>query len=63
MVQCLEDLLSRGATQANIRVVCIVAATPALKLLAEKYKRAPPQPSRDFEKRFATRYVCTQAAR
>ncbi|KAI8472418.1 MAG: uracil phosphoribosyltransferase [Monoraphidium minutum] len=37
MLQVLADLVSRGADPANIRIVCIVAAPPALKALADNY--------------------------
>lgn len=34
----LDEILSRGAVVQNIRVVCVVAAPPALTKLSEKYK-------------------------
>lgn len=37
IVQVLEDIVSRGASPSNIRVVSVVAAPPALKKLSEKY--------------------------
>eukprot|EP01025_Chloroclados_australasicus_P045664 TRINITY_DN5005_c0_g2_i2.p1 TRINITY_DN5005_c0_g2~~TRINITY_DN5005_c0_g2_i2.p1 ORF type:complete len:276 (+),score=31.38 TRINITY_DN5005_c0_g2_i2:56-829(+) len=35
MEQCVQDLLSRGAKEQNIRVVSIVAAPPALQKLSQ----------------------------
>jgi hypothetical protein len=35
--QVLADLVARGADPSNIRVVCIVAAPPALKAMADLY--------------------------
>ncbi|MEW5297987.1 MAG: hypothetical protein WDW36_001155 [Sanguina aurantia] len=37
MVQVLRDIVARGASSFNIRVVCIVAAPPALKTLSEQF--------------------------
>eukprot|EP00878_Enallax_costatus_P003468 GHUV01003679.1.p1 GENE.GHUV01003679.1~~GHUV01003679.1.p1 ORF type:complete len:260 (+),score=32.03 GHUV01003679.1:706-1485(+) len=37
MMQCLQEIVSRGADPANIRVVAVVAAPPALKLMADAY--------------------------
>lgn len=37
MLQVLKDLVSRGADPANIRVVTVVAAPPALKAMADDY--------------------------
>lgn len=36
-LQCLQEIVSRGADPANIRVVAVVAAPPALKLMADAY--------------------------
>jgi hypothetical protein len=38
----IDDIVSRGAKAANIIVVCVVAAPPALLKLSEKYKGACP---------------------
>lgn len=35
MVHVLKDLVARGATPSLIRVVCMVAAPPALKLMSQ----------------------------
>jgi uracil phosphoribosyltransferase len=40
MMQVLDDIVSRGASPANIRVVTAVAAPPALKVMADKYPGA-----------------------
>ncbi|KIZ03617.1 uracil phosphoribosyltransferase [Monoraphidium neglectum] len=37
MLKVLADLVARGADPSNIRVVCIVAAPPALKAMADLY--------------------------
>lgn len=37
MMQALQEIVSRGADPANIRVVAVVAAPPALKLMADAY--------------------------
>eukprot|EP00775_Hariotina_reticulata_P004850 gene4850-5097_t len=37
MMQVLQDIVARGADPANIRVIAIVAAPPALKLMADAY--------------------------
>lgn len=37
MMQVLADLVSRGADPTNVRVVCVVAAPPALKAMADTY--------------------------
>ncbi len=37
MVQALADIVARGASASNIRVVAVVAAPPALKKLADLY--------------------------
>lgn len=37
MMQALQEVVSRGADPANIRVVAVVAAPPALKLMADAY--------------------------
>jgi hypothetical protein len=36
-LQALQEIVSRGADPANIRVVAVVAAPPALKLMADAY--------------------------
>lgn len=36
-LQALQEIVSRGADPANIRVVAVVAAPPALKLMADTY--------------------------
>lgn len=36
----LRDIVARGASSFNIRVVCIVAAPPALKTLSEQFPGA-----------------------
>jgi hypothetical protein len=36
-LQALQEVVSRGADPANIRVVAVVAAPPALKLMADAY--------------------------
>jgi hypothetical protein len=38
--QVLEDIVGRGADPANIRIVCVVAAPPALKTMADTYPGA-----------------------
>lgn len=37
MMQALQEIVSRGADPANIRVIAVVAAPPALKLMADAY--------------------------
>jgi uracil phosphoribosyltransferase len=37
VLQALQEIVSRGADPANIRVVVVVAAPPALKLMADAY--------------------------
>jgi hypothetical protein len=37
VLQALQEIVSRGADPANIRVVAVVAAPPALKLMADAY--------------------------
>ena len=37
MVNVLEDIVSRGADQSKITVVCVVACPPALQKLSEKF--------------------------
>eukprot|EP00879_Flechtneria_rotunda_P005568 GHRR01005862.1.p1 GENE.GHRR01005862.1~~GHRR01005862.1.p1 ORF type:complete len:264 (+),score=70.46 GHRR01005862.1:750-1541(+) len=37
MMQALQEIVSRGADPANIRIVSVVAAPPALKLMADTY--------------------------
>lgn len=44
MLQVLKDLIARGADPANVRIVAVVAAPPALKLLADDYPGAPRPP-------------------
>ena len=39
MAQVIEDIVSRGASDANIRIVSAVVAPPALKLLGERFPR------------------------
>ncbi len=39
-LQALEEIVSRGADPANIRVIAVVAAPPALKLMADAYPGA-----------------------
>jgi hypothetical protein len=36
-LQALQEIVARGADPANIRVVAVVAAPPALKLMADTY--------------------------
>lgn len=36
-LQALQEIVARGADPANIRVVAVVAAPPALKLMADAY--------------------------
>lgn len=38
IVQVLADMVARGADPKNIRVIAVVAAPPALKLLSEQFK-------------------------
>jgi len=38
IMQVIEDIVSRGASPANIRIIAVVAAPPALVKLSEKYK-------------------------
>lgn len=38
MCQVIDDIISRGAVSENIRVVCIVAAAPALTKMSEKFE-------------------------
>ena len=45
MLQVLKDLIARGADPANVRIVAVVAAPPALKLLADDYPGAPRPPA------------------
>lgn len=33
----LDDIVSRGADQSKITIVCVVACPPALKKLSEKF--------------------------
>jgi hypothetical protein len=42
MMAAMDLIVSRGATPANIRIVSIVAAPPALTQLSEKYKGKAP---------------------
>jgi len=37
MLAAMEEITSRGASPSNIRIICIVTAPPALKILSEKY--------------------------
>jgi len=37
MVACLKELLERGAQATNIRIVCVVAAPPALSKVSESF--------------------------
>jgi hypothetical protein len=37
VLQALQEIVLRGADPANIRVVAVVAAPPALKLMADAY--------------------------
>eukprot|EP00873_Tetraselmis_striata_P008043 jgi/Tetstr1/428307/TSEL_018343.t1 len=37
MLAVMEELVSRGASPSNIRIVAVLAAPPALKALSEKY--------------------------
>ena len=39
MVQVIEDIISRGAKQENIRIVCALCAPPAMVKLSEKFKK------------------------
>ena len=41
IAKVVDDLVQRGASPAFIRVVAVVAAPPALKLLSEKFPGAP----------------------
>jgi hypothetical protein len=43
LLQVLQDIVGRGADPANIRVVVIVAAPPALKLMADAYPGKRPE--------------------
>ena len=38
MCKVLDDIVARGALPENIRVVCIVAASPALNTMSQKYE-------------------------
>jgi uracil phosphoribosyltransferase len=38
IVFAMEELISRGASDSNIRIVCAVAAPPALTKLGDKFK-------------------------
>lgn len=40
MAAVLDDIVARGGSTDLIRVLCITAAPPALKLLSEKFKGA-----------------------
>ena len=40
IAKVVDDLVQRGASPAFIRVVAVVAAPPALKLLSEKFPGA-----------------------
>ncbi len=42
IAKVVDDLVARGASPAFIRVVAVVAAPPALKLLSEKFPGARP---------------------
>ena len=47
MLAAMDMIVSRGASPDNIRIISIVAAPPALKLLSEKFQgawAAPPRP-------------------
>ena len=37
VVNVLDDIVSRGADQSKITIVCVVACPPALKKLSEKF--------------------------
>lgn len=37
MCKVLDDIFERGALPENVRVVCIVAAAPALSKMSERY--------------------------
>ena len=37
VVNVLDDIVSRGADQSKITVVCVVACPPALQKLSEKF--------------------------
>jgi hypothetical protein len=39
-LQALQEIVARGADPANIRVIAVVAAPPALKLMADTYPGA-----------------------
>jgi uracil phosphoribosyltransferase len=39
IVQVVEDVLSRGASDANVRIVAAVVAPPALKALGERFPK------------------------
>lgn len=41
MTAVLHDIISRGGSTEYIRVLSIIAAAPALKLLSEEFKGAP----------------------
>ncbi len=43
IAKVVDDLVARGASPAFIRVVAVVAAPPALKLLSEKFPGARPR--------------------
>lgn len=46
MLAVMEELVSRGASPSNIRIVAVLAAPPALKALSEKYPGASAAPPR-----------------
>lgn len=37
VVNVLDDIISRGADQSKITIVCVVACPPALKNLSERF--------------------------
>lgn len=39
IVQVVDDIVSRGASDANIRIVAAVVAPPALKALGERFPK------------------------
>lgn len=49
-LQALQEIVSRGADPANIRVVAVVAAPPALKLMADAYPGELPVGFFDFDR-------------